>query len=173
MGERKGKRGDRCDTCGRPRGIEQWRKSFGIHSTLSIPRTGDPNDTPRQIHNDLICNVSVYRNGGTFDDSHLCNECLRVALRAIKVEVSALLGELDTGHDMDAEVTRLTERLALLQARHSNVCFDHNRMQERMRDLLPHVRRDAERELVRVAEWEATRGPALSADESEEERADG
>lgn len=167
MGER-----NQCDTCGRPRGIEQRRKSFGIHPTPSIPRTGDPNDHPRQIHNDLICNVSVYRNGGTSDDSHLCNECLRIALRAIKVEVSALLGELDAGHDLDAETARLTERLALLQARHGNICFDHNRMQERLRDLLPHIRRNADREVVRVAEWEATRGPAV-ADQPEEERTDG
>lgn len=164
-----GKRNERCSTCGRPRGLEQPRESFGIHSTPSIPRTDDPSDKPWQIHNDLICRVScrvsVYRNGGTSEDSHLCNECLRIALRAIKVEVSALLGELDAEHDKDAEMARLTERLSLLQARHNNVCYDHNRMQERLRDLLPHVRRNADREVVEMATWEATRGPAREREE--------
>lgn len=153
---------DRCATCGRPRGLEQQRRSWGIHPTPSIPRTDDPSDSPAQIANELICSVSIYRNGGTGELTHLCNECLRVGLRAIKVQLSELLAELDADHDRDAELAALTERLSLLQFKHYMTCFDHNRMQVRMKDLLEHVSDSADPRVVRMAEFEVSRGAALS-----------
>lgn len=151
-------RGDRCWTCGRRRGIEPKRASFGTSPDAYIPRTDDPDDSPAQIANDLICRVSVYRNGGTNDSTHLCNECLRIGLRAIKVRVCELLDELDLGHDKDAEIAELTKRLAHLQLRHHNVCYAHDRMQGRLADLLGHVSSSADAEVVRVAEFEVQRG---------------
>lgn len=152
---------DHCATCGRPRGLEQLRRSFGLHPKPYVPRTDDPSHHPAQQINDLNCSVSVYRNGGTCETTHLCNECLRVALRAIKVELSAVLAELDADHDKDAEIVALTERLSDLQAKHYNVCFDHNRMQSRLADLLEHVTAAADPEVVRYARWEAERGKAM------------
>jgi hypothetical protein len=107
--------------------------------------------------------VGVYRNGGTDGSTHLCNECLRIALREIKVRVSEALGGLDADHDKDAEMAKLTERLAHLQCRHHNVCFDHDRMQERMRALLvSSVVPDPE--VAHAAEFEVGRGGYLKAD---------
>lgn len=152
-----GKREERCATCGRPRGLEQRRGSWGIHPKPYVPRTGNPEDSPAQTANDLICSVAIYRNGGAGEDTHLCNECLRVGLRAIKVELSELLAELDADHDKDAEIAELTERLAKLQFKHNMICFDHNRMQERLGDLLE---RPSDPDVVEYAKWEASRGPA-------------
>ncbi len=152
-------RSERCWTCGRKRGLEQQRRSWGIHPTLFVPRTDNPEDKPAQSANDLICSVSIYRNGGAGDDTHLCNDCLRIGLRAIKVAVSKALEELDADHDKDATVADLTERLGRLQVKHHNVCFDHDRMQTRLGDLLGLVPETIDREVVRVAEFEVSRGP--------------
>lgn len=154
-----GDRSERCATCGRKRGLEQQRGSWGIYPTPFVPRTDNPEDKPCQSSNDLICAVSVYRNGGAGDDTHLCNDCLRIGLRAIKVAVSEALDELDADHDKDREIAELTERLGRLQMKHDNVCFDHNRMQTRMSDLLKIVSTTAHQEVVRVASWEVSRGP--------------
>lgn len=155
-----------CATCGRQRGIRQRRESWGIHCLVSVPRTGSPDDHPAQIANELILDVVLRRNGGTGESTHLCDECLRLGLRAIKIRVSELLLELDSGHDTDAEFAALTERLAALQYQHWNVCYEHDRMQERLRDLLQHVARSADREVVRAAEFEVSRGPAAAKGEA-------
>jgi hypothetical protein len=55
-----------------------------------------------------MCNI--YRNGGTNEDCHLCDDCLRVGLRAIKAEVDAAL-EATGDSDNTAEIVRLTEEL--------------------------------------------------------------
>lgn len=151
-------RADRCATCGRPRGLSQRRQSWGIHPTVYIPRTGNPDDKPWQIANDLICSASVYRNGGTSSDTHLCDECLRIAVRALKVQLDTLLGELDEGHDKDAELAGLAQRVSALQYRHYMACFDHNRMQDRLSAVLQHVSDTADQEEVRLARWEVERG---------------
>lgn len=165
-------RSDRCATCGRPRGLEQIRPSFSIHPWPHVPRTDNPDDQPYQVANDLICHVTIYRNGGYRDDTHLCNECLRIGLRAIKLEIDKLLGELDADHDKDDEIAKLTERLHTLQHRHYNVCFDHDRMQGRLAGVLQLVPDDARRgaaeqerrgiaeDVVSMAEWEVKRGKA-------------
>lgn len=151
---------DRCWTCGRARGLAQQRESWSLPlPTVLIPRTDDPADRPAQITNDLIVRVVVYRNGGIASDTHLCDECLRIALREIHVRVSDLLGALDADHDKDAEINTLTQRLASLQHHHHNVCFDHDRMQDRLRAVLPYVA-NADPESVRTCEWETARGKA-------------
>lgn len=151
---------NRCDTCGRPRGLAQQRKGWGIHPLISIPRTGSPEDHPRQCANEVSCSASVARNGGYGERSHLCDDCLRVGVRALKVQLSEVLAELDSDHDKDAEIAELTSRLSALQHRHYNVCFDHDRMQDRLGELLKHVSGSADPDVVRVAEWEASRGRA-------------
>lgn len=152
-------RGNRCCTCGRPRGLEQPRGSWWISEIVYVPRTKNPDDKPRQTSNDLIISAGVRRNGGDDETTHLCNECLRMALREIKVRVSELLAELDAGHDKDVEISELTERLANMQYKHYMACFEHDRMQERLRDLLAHKSESADPEVVRMAEWEASRPP--------------
>jgi hypothetical protein len=81
-------------------------------------------------------------------------------LRAIKVEISGLLADLDADHDKDAELAELTERLSSLQYRHYNVCFDHDRMQQRLGELLQHVRDSTPEDILHVARFEAERGKA-------------
>lgn len=150
-------RGTRCSTCGRPRGLEQQRGRWSISPNPFVPRADNPEAS--QVSNDLICRASIYRNGGVDEFTHLCNECLRVGVRALKVELSEVLGELDTGHDKDAEIVELTARLAKLQYQLYWVGFEHNRMQARLCDLLAHVATSADPEVVRMAEFEVSRGP--------------
>lgn len=59
--------------------------------------------------NDLIVMCNIYRNGGTSEECHLCDDCLRVGLRAIKVEVDRLLEA--ASDDNTAEIVRLTQEL--------------------------------------------------------------
>lgn len=151
---------DRCWTCGRPRGLAQRRASWRLEMpTIWIPRTGDPSDKPAQAANDLICHVSIYRNGGTNESTHLCDECLRVGLRAIKVRLDALLDRLDASHDKEKDLAELTEMLATVQFRYGELTFDHDRMQERLRAILP-PRKDDEPESLQMARWEVERGRA-------------
>lgn len=155
-------REDRCWICGRPRGLEQRRESWSLDcKTAYVPRTENPADKPAQYVNDLIINAAVWRNGGSNETTHICNECLRVGVRAIKVAVSAVLDELDDGHDKDAELATLTERLAHLQAEHHRVCFDHDRMQDRLAHVLDRLdARGAEDDSkTKAARWEVQRGP--------------
>lgn len=149
---------DRCWTCGRPRGLSQLRTSWSLHmGTPFVPRTPDPADTPAQSINDLICVASIYRNGGTSRETHLCDACLAIGVRAIKVKLEELLGELDIATDKDAALADMTERLGALQARYKNICFDHDRMQDRLRDVLP-APMENESEAIRMARWECERG---------------
>lgn len=148
-------RADRCWTCGRPRGLSQQRESWGHNETVIIPRTDNSDDKPAQAINDLICNVGIWRNGGTSSETHLCDDCLRTGLRTIKLKVDELLGELETDRNKDAELTELTERLGRLQSRHHNVCFDHNRMQDRLRTVLEEMPNS---QAVRDARFEVNRG---------------
>lgn len=153
-------RAEHCWTCGRPRGLSQQRESWSLRMpTPAIPRTGNPADKPSQGYNDLICQVSVYRNGGTDRGTHLCDDCLRIGVRAIKVRIDELLEELGEEHDKDKALAELTERLATSQFRHRQVCFDHNRMQKRLKEILPPLQ-DNEPEALRDARWEANRDPA-------------
>ena len=148
---------DRCWTCGRPRGLSPRRSSWSLSlDTLFVPRTVNPTDAPAQSINDLICGATIYRNGGTNSETHLCDACLAIGVRALKVKLEALLGELDAT-DKDAAIADLTERLGALQARHHNVCFDHNRMQDRLRDVLP-APAENEPEAIKMARWECERG---------------
>lgn len=153
-------RADRCWTCGRPRGLAQQRKSWGLDCrTVIVPRTENSDDKPAQTTNDLICHAGIWRNGGTNHETHLCDDCLRIGLRAMKLKIDALLGELEKGRDTDIELAELTERLGRLQARHHNVCFDHNRMQDRLRTVLEGM---PDSQAVRDARFEVNRGPARS-----------
>ena len=152
---------DRCWICGRPRGFEQRRESWSIDCNLaSVPRTDNQDDTPVQCVNELIINAAVWRNGGSDCTTHICNECLRVGVRAIKVAVSGVLAELDDGHDKDAELATLTERLAHLQAEHYRVCFAHNRIQDRLEHVIKRL--DAigakDDQTTDAARWEVRRG---------------
>ncbi len=153
---------DRCCTCGRPRGLAQRRQSWGLDCpTVLVPRTGNPEDRPWQITNDLICNAGVWRNGGSNDKTHICDECIRIGLRHIKLKVDELLGTLEAGHNKDAEIERLQQRLGSLQHAHSNLVYAHNRMQGRLAGVLQALEGagvDMEKEALRQARWEVQRG---------------
>jgi len=127
-----------------------------------VPRTGNQADQPAQTINDLNVSAQVWRNGGSDRTTHLCDECIRVAVRAIKVRLDAALDTLDEGHDLQSELVATTRRLASLQSEHHNLTFDHNRMQERLGALLKIVDPMAaiDSEVFRFARWEANRGPA-------------
>ena len=154
------RRDDRCWICGRPRGLAQRRESWGLNcSTVFVPRTDNPEDRPAQIANDLIVNASIYRNGGSNETTHICDACLRVGLRSIKVSLSMALAEFDTDHDKDAELAELTARLAHLQCEHHRACFEHDRMQDRLAHVLSRLDASGgdDDEVTRSARWEVGR----------------
>ena len=103
-----------CATCGKKRGpLEQRRDSWSIKGLPAmVPRRDDVDGKPWQQTNDLIIHAAVYRNGGTSDDCHLCDDCLRIGLRKIKAEVDEALG-IEVDHV--SEIVRLTDALGHLQ----------------------------------------------------------
>jgi hypothetical protein len=152
-------RNERCATCGRKRGLSPLRRDWGHHTTRMVPSTGDENDRPWQITNDLIVGASVYRNGGTCDETHLCDECLRIGLRYLHVTIGEMLDESDAGRDKDKEIAELTQRLGKLQHCLQNLAHNHNRMQSRLADVLALVPTEhRSTETVQVAMWEVGRG---------------
>lgn len=116
-------RSERCWTCGRRRGLEPQRREWSLNIPCPwVPRTEDPSDAPSQIANDLICRAAIYRNGGWSDETHLCDQCLRIGLRAIKVAIDRLLTEIDGPLSKDEEIADLTQRLSKLQLKYYNAC---------------------------------------------------
>lgn len=106
-----------CATCGKPRSpLEVRRESWSLDMpTVLIPRRDDVDGQPWQQTNDLIVNAAVWRNGGTGETCHLCDDCLRIGLRRIKQDVDEALGIVEMGHDQQAELVRLTQKLASIQ----------------------------------------------------------
>lgn len=130
---------------------------------MIVPRTGNPEDKPWQITNDLIYNAAVWRNGGGSEETtHICDDCLRIGLRAIKVKVDELLGEIEAGGDKNAELTELTQRVGLMQFYHQSLAYAHDRMQSRLAAVLAILKEHgiAETQEIKHAQWEAARGPA-------------
>lgn len=109
-------RNEFCATCGKARKpLETPRNSWGLRlPTVAIPN-GETAGRSWQMFNDLIVSACVYRNGGTSEDCHLCDDCLRIGLRAIKLAVDRTLEVIEAGTDKDAELAALTQQLAHLQ----------------------------------------------------------
>jgi hypothetical protein len=154
--------------CGRPRGLAQKRPSWGLQCrTAIIPHAPDPAEHGDQITNDLICNAGVWRNGGEDHDTHVCDECIRVGLRVIKLKVDEMLGAIEADTDKDAELAALTQRLGLVQHYHQSLAYAHDRMQIRLGKMMKIL--DAhgveETDEIRHARWEAKRGPAIRGEE--------
>ena len=101
-----------------------------------IPHTPNPAEHGDQITNDIICNAGIWRNGGSDGDTHLCDDCLRVGLRVLKLKIDEALEVVEAGTDRLDEVAELTERLALLQHHHQWLAYEHNRMQVRLGKML-------------------------------------
>ena len=158
-----GDRSAHCWMCGRPRGLEVKRRNWGLDmGTVSVPRTDNPDDRPSQISNDFMVHAFVERNGGSTNETHVCNDCLRIALRAMKTRISEALGELDADHDAQSELVRLTERLANTQSALQRLAHDHNRMQDRLKYVLSKVPPEAFKgnDELDNAKWEVRRGKA-------------
>lgn len=152
-------RPDNCATCGRARkGIERRRQSWSPDlGTVAIPRRTDESDgTPWQQHNTLIVYASVYRGGGASEDTHLCDGCLTIGLRELKLAIDRALDETDASTDMTAAIADLTQRLARVQFHFRQAVFEHNRMQERLAAVVDHP---ADAEVVDAARFEIARGP--------------
>lgn len=111
-------RSQNCATCGKKRRpLEARRESWGTRlPTQLVPWPAVPEGRPCQSVNDLIVGAQVYRNGGTSEDTHLCDDCLRIGLRAIKAAVDEALEVVEAGADKDAEIAALTQRLGSVQA---------------------------------------------------------
>lgn len=155
---------ERCCTCGKPRGLALQRKSWSLNCpTQYIPHTKNPDEQGDQITNDVIVGAHIYRNGGSGENTHLCDDCLRVGLRMIKLQVDELLGTIEAGADKDAELAELTARLALLQHHHQWLAYEHNRMQERLGKLLEIVKAHGIEDTpdIKFARFEFERGPAI------------
>jgi len=115
MSTRTLERAECCATCGKKRKpLEHRRDSWGVRQqTAGVPRPNEPEHRPWQQFNDLIISACVYRNGGTSEDCHLCDDCLRIGLRALKAEIDAALEEVTA--DASAELAELNRRLFYLQ----------------------------------------------------------
>lgn len=110
-------RSKHCAACGQARKpLEQRRGSWGTKIPTRLVPRDEAKGKPWQVVNDLIVHAGVYRNGGTNESTHLCDDCLRIGLRAIKAEVDTALEIVEAGADKDAEIASLNERLALAQA---------------------------------------------------------
>lgn len=157
-------RAERCCTCGRPRGLAQKRRDWGLQCpTAMIPHTPNPAEHGDQITNDIICNAGIWRNGGSDGDTHLCDDCLRVGLRVLKLKIDEALEVVEAGTDRLDEVAELTERLALLQHHHQWLAYEHNRMQVRLGKMLDVIDAAgiAETDEIKHARFEVKRGPAI------------
>jgi len=110
---------------------------------------------------DLIVSAQVYRNGGTGEFTHLCDDCLCIGLRAIKVEVDTALGEIDTERH-DKQIDELTQQLGTTQHTYKLIAHDHNRMQTRLKTVLLELDKFSVKETddIKYARWEASREPA-------------
>lgn len=109
---------DHCSNCGkRRRPVETPRKSWRFDPGCPItPRSEGDDVAAVEICAQLIIHAHIYRNGGAGDDTHLCDDCLRVGLRIIKAEVDRLLDEPEA--EKDAKIASLTKRVGL--AEHGN-----------------------------------------------------
>lgn len=145
----------KCVVCQRVQGLEQDRDSWYLHDIVSV----NNHDNKTRVYpypGQLLASAHISANGG---GDHICNECLRVALRHLKVKICELLQELDSDHDIDAENVLLNERLSTLQAKHVNICHDHDRMQDRLAHVLNILDRKCPRdEELKNARWEVSRG---------------
>lgn len=161
-------RAERCCTCGRPRGLAQKRRDWGLQCpTAMIPHTPNPAEHGDQITNDIICNAGIWRNGGSDGDTHLCDDCLRVGLRVLKLKIAEALEVVEAGTDQRAELSGLTQRLAELQHHHQWLAYEHNRMQVRLGKMLDVIDAAgiAETDEIKHARFEVKRGPAIQKDD--------
>lgn len=161
-------RAERCCTCGRPRGLAQKRRDWGLQCpTAMIPHTPNPAEHGDQITNDIICNAGIWRNGGSDGDTHLCDDCLRVGLRVLKLKIDEALEVVEAGTDQRAELSGLTQRLAELQHHHQWLAYEHNRMQVRLGKMLDVIDAAgiAETDEIKHARFEVKRGPAIQKDD--------
>lgn len=155
-----------CHTCGKDRDpLTPLRASWGFTETAEIPRTRDVDRKPIQMTNDLIVAVSICRNGGVGNSTHLCNDCLRIGLRHAFCVISNTLQETQSAEYLAAnEIADLSERLGETQSKLNNLTLDHNRMQNRLRKVLELVPKnlpsDVDVDVFKMAHWEAHRQPA-------------
>lgn len=161
------KRSERCATCGKPRGVSSLRDDWSLHTTVTVPRTGDSNDAPWQQINDLIVHAGIYRNGGTDETTHLCDACLTIGLTYLKNCVDKLLSSDDASA---VSTAKLTERLGTLQAAYNRLAHDHDRMQSRLCEVIDICGAELAQEtddpdtaqIVEHCRWEVERGRAES-----------
>ena len=148
-----------CCACGKHRGISQIRESWGLQCPIvCVPLP--PEKEGDQYNHQYIANASVFRNGGSGSNTHICDECLLVGLRYLKVEISKLIGELDVEHSRDERIVALTKQLTNIQHAHQNICYDHDRMQDRLAHVLGVLDKAGVKsdETVEYARWEVKRG---------------
>lgn len=87
-----------CHCCGAWRRLEALRCSIGIHECVQVEeykRLSRPPGACYEQSPQLIAGVGVYRNGGTSEDHHICNDCLQLGLRYARDRINELLGETD------------------------------------------------------------------------------
>lgn len=82
-----------CATCGQPRGIAPQRQSYSDLQVIEVRdhldlRPGRAEESPQ-----LLASVSVWRNGGVGEQTHLCDRCLRLSLRLLRERIDRLMEE--------------------------------------------------------------------------------
>ena len=149
----------KCCICKKPQGLAPTRPSWSINSEF----VHAPNEPARNNqHTGEMLMSAWIRTNGQGPDAHICDDCLRISLRALKVEIANVLAEFDNGHNIEKELADVTARLAQLQDEHHNACFDHDRMQDRLAHVLDVLDGKCPTDdEVNRARWEVRRGHLL------------
>jgi hypothetical protein len=146
----------RCCICKKTQGLAPTRPSWSISSEF-VNAANEP--ARNNEHTGEMLMSAYIRPNAQGPNAHICDDCLRISLRALKVAISKVLTEFDAGHDLEAELSEVTARLAHLQDEHHNVCFAHDRMQDRLSHVLDVLDgKCAVDDQVKSARWEVSRG---------------
>lgn len=90
-----------CCQCGAPRKVTQAPvANLSRHDILVMKdfRTINSNPAPgvmNEMSPQLFASFSMYRNGGTDSNTHICDECFVVGLKHIQCRVTELLDSLN------------------------------------------------------------------------------
>lgn len=74
---------DHCTTCGKPRGEAALRRWYHLMDVVQVDHL------PQR----LCVNLNVWRDGSDGQRTHLCDDCLRVGLRALRERIDQLLSD--------------------------------------------------------------------------------
>lgn len=82
----------KCATCGAARPLLQKpRQSIGGNALISVGQFKATAGAWEQQPS-IIVHFGAYRNGGTGSDTHMCDDCVTLSLKAMRDQIDRLLG---------------------------------------------------------------------------------